>query len=67
MIGSINSLKNINEIIKKEKQKSSVVKKLFDDEEVEQEDFGDIGGIYPHDKELSHVDSHEEHKSSEDK
>ena len=71
MIGSINSLKNINEIIKQEqqKQKSSVVKKLFDVEEVEPEiEFGEIGGSHKFDEEHScHDQCHEEQKSSEDK
>lgn len=68
MIGNINSLKPINEVIKKEmslhiKPKNTVVKKLFEDLEPEIEQ-GDSGGSLPLEEERS---CFEEHKSSEDK
>ena len=65
MIGSLNSLKSMNDIIKREqskisKPKHTVVKKLFEEEEPEIEQ-GDSGGSLPVEEDRS---CFEEQKSS---
>jgi hypothetical protein len=59
MIGNINSLQNVNQVINLEKQrhereKTSVVKKLFDDEpEVPEDQSGPSAASVPPEEQLS--------------